>query len=187
MSAIGSGDSQQHIIGPRTTGSGFGDKPSLPQHLRHADPLAGPWRAGEFLQGASAPLSSADAALLCKHFNFTPATGLPPSAEQLGAFLGNVEASRNLSFRNFLCGDSGMKWALRVLMDFNNWGPNSNMGIGMADIADACGRPGAGNHDMIYKLTRWAQVHPGTRAVLDAAVEKLLVEGRIPRNAKEPS
>lgn len=185
-SAIGDGSGQGHIIGPRTEGSGYGSKPSLPIFLRHADPLAGPWRAGEFLQGASAPLSRADAQLLNRHYNYPPPTGLPPSAEELGPFLANVDPNRNLSFHSFLCGDAGRAYFLKALMHFDNHGPHSTLGVGLADIASAFGSPGAGNHALIATLTHWAQRHPGVRGVLDDAVEAL--GDRIPRNnVKEPT
>ena len=183
--SIGRGDGQSHILGgPKTVGSGYGDKPSLPTRLRCFDPLMGPARAGEYLPGAAAiPLTQAEASLLNSHHRLIPVGAVPPNAEQLGAFIANIDPNRNRTFHHFMSGDQGRVWALRALMHAD-LGANSQLGIGLHDIAGAFGSPGASNWDLVATLTRWARIHPGVRDCLDAATQTLLDEGRVPRNAE---
>lgn len=180
-SSIGSGDGQAHLVGERAVGSGFGSKPSLPQHLRNFDPLAGPARAGAIPPGSSTPLTQDEANFLNKHYSLHPTGPLPPNEDDLGPFLANIDERRNRAFNGWMRTDAGRVHMQRALMQAD-LGEHSQLGIGLHDIAKAFGSPGASNWDLISTLTYWAHTTPGVRDVLDAEVNKLLVDGRIPRN-----
>lgn len=179
--SIGSGDGQFHIVGERAVGSGYGSKPSLPQHLRNFDPLAGAARGGVILPGSSTPLTQAEANFLNKHFDLHPTGPLPPNEDELGPFLAAATGLSYGVFGSWLRGSTAPPYLMRALMEADS----HTLGVGLHDIARAFGAPGASNHDLIYRLTVWAQEYPGVRDVLDGVVLQMRDEGRIPANKKE--
>ena len=165
-------------------GSGFGDKPSLPQHLRNFDPLAGPARGGVVLPGSGTPITATGSLeiLLNRHFGLTPSSPLPPNEAELGPFLAAVAGLGYGAFGTWLRGSTAPPFLMRALM----MSDSHTLGNGLFDIANAFGAPGAGNHSLIYTLTTWAQQHPGVRAVLDGVVLQMRDEGRIPASEVKP-
>ena len=177
------GDGQPQIAGDVPVGSGYGDKPSLPQHLRNFSPLDGPARAGTILPGSSTPIDQLTANLLNKHYGLIPTGPLPSNEAEIGPFLAAVaELGYTGVFNSWLRGTTAPAYLMRALM----MSDSHTLGIGLFDIASAFGAPGAGNSTLIHTLSVWAREHPGVKAVLDGVVLQMRNEGRIPAN-KEPA
>lgn len=170
------GDGQPQIVGEVPIGDGYGGKPSLPQRLRDFDPLSGPARGGVILPGGSTPITQLEANTLNRHYDLLPTGPLPPNEQELGPFLAAVAGLGYGAFGLWLRGTKALPHLMFALMQADS----HTLGVGLFDIAQAFGTPGANNHRLIHTLTGWAQQHPGVRAVLDDIVIQMRNEGRIP-------